>query len=588
MKVLDFGLAKVFDPMSATGANSPTRHTSATEIGLILGTAAYMSPEQAMGKPIDKRVDVWAFGVVLFEMLTGERPFRGEDVAGILAAVLKDRPAWDTLPAGTPPSVRRLLRRCLEKDRRDRLGDMSAVRLDIKDALAGEPATSPVSVQRSQRLAWTAALVAIALLSGLLATLYFRRPAETFEMRLEIRTPSTTDPFSFALSPDGRRVAFVADDAGQSRLWVRSFDALRAEPLVGTEGATFPFWSPDSRSLAFFASGWLKRLDIGSGPPRSLTAVIAPRGGSWNRDGIILFAPTVLDPLWRISEAGGAPIPVTTIRGGGESGHLFPQFLPDGHRFLFYVRGNRDDQGIYLGSLGSEKVTRLTQAETAGAYAAPGWLLFVRNGALVARRFDSSSAQLSGEPVTVADVVGFEPVMHAGAFSAARGVVLYRPSGGGIEKRQLTWFDRSGNAVGTLGPADDSLLEWPALSPDGHRVAVSRLKDSNRDVWIFDGIRQSRLTIDPSSDVGPIWSPDGNWIVFSSNRKGPFNLYRKRSDGVGGDQLLLESPFHKNATGWSPEGHLLYSVDNDPKTGYDLWSLPLGKATPGTATVTPE
>ena len=219
-----------------------------------------------MGKPIDKRVDVWAFGVVLFEMLTGQRPFRGEDVAGILAAVLKDTPAWDTLPDGTPSAGRRLLRRCLEKDRRDRLGDMSAARLDIKDALAGEPAPPPVSIHKSLRLAWTAALVAIALLSGLLVTLDFRRPAaRSRRCASRLDTLSTTDPYSFALSPDGRRVAFVADDAGQSRLWVRSFDALRAEPLVGTEGATFPFWSPDSRLLAFFANGWLSDSISGVG-----------------------------------------------------------------------------------------------------------------------------------------------------------------------------------------------------------------------------------------------------------------------------------------------------------------------------------
>ena len=368
---------------------------------------------------------------------------------------------------------------------------------------------------------------------------------------------------------------------------MRPLDALRAEPLSGTEGATFPFWSPDGQSVAFFAHGWLKRLDIGSGLPRSLTPVIAPRGGSWSRGGVILFAPTHLDPLRRIPETGGAPAPVTTLKGGGgEAGHLFPQFLPDGHRFLFYVRGTGDDQGIYLGSLGSEKVTRLTQAETAGAYLAPGWLLFVRNGVLVAKRFDSSGAQLSGEAVTVADTVGFEPVMHAGAFSAAPGVVMYRPSGGGIEKRQLTWFDRSGNEVGTVGPADDSNLEWPALSPDGRRVAVARRRDGNPDIWVLDGVHQTRLTTDPSSDNGPVWSPDGHWIVFSSNRKGPFNLYRKRSDGVGSDELLLESPFHKNATGWSRDGHLLYSVDNDPKTGYDLWSLlPVDRSTPGNPTV---
>ncbi|CAN5894688.1 hypothetical protein BH24ACI4_BH24ACI4_31640 [soil metagenome] len=560
-------------------------------MGLILGTAHYMAPEQAMGKPIDKRVDVWAFGVVLYEMLTGRRAFDGEDGPGILAAVLKDTPSWAMLPAEPPSSIRRLLHRCLEKDRRERLGDMSAVRLDLKDALAGEPTSAgaklPSALGTGHRLAWAAALLAIILLSGLLTISSFRTPTEQPEMRLEISTPSTTHASSFAISPDRRRLAFVADDAGDSRLWVRrlDLDAVRAEPLAGTEGATYPFWKPDSGSIAFFARGWLKVLDLGSGLPRPLTSVIAPRGGSWSRHGVILFAPTVLDALWQIPESGGTPTPVTRLQSPGQSAHLFPQFLPDGHRFLCFVRGNPNDQGIHLGSLGSEKTTRLTVAETAGAYLAPSWLLFVRDGALVARRFDTSRGELTGEPVTVTKPVGFDPQQHAGAFSTAASTVMYRASAGDPEKRQLTWFDRSGTPAGTIGAADDSLLEWPALSPVGQRVVIARRVQRNRDIWVLDGVRSSRLTTDESSDTGPIWSPDGKWIVFSSNRKGPFNLYRTRSDGHGTEELLLESSLHKNATDWSRQNTIVYSVDEDPKTRYDLWSLPLEKGVAGPPTV---
>ena len=374
-----------------------------------------------------------------------------------MAAVLKDTPSWAMLPAETPSSIRRLLHRCLEKDRRERLGDMSAARLDIKDALAGEPTSAgarpPSALGTGQRLAWAAALLTITVLSGLLAISYFRTPPERPEMRLPINTPSTTEAFSFALSPDGQRLAFVADDAGESRLWVQRLDTGTAEPLAGTEEATYPFWSPDSQSIAFFASGWLKRLDLGSGLTRKLERVFAPRGGSWNADGVILYAPTVLGPLWQVSESGGEPTRVTRLEPKGPGAHLFPQFLPDGRRFLFYVRGNPNDQGIHLGSLDSEKTTRLTAAETAGAYLAPGWLLFVLDGALVARRFDTSRGELSGEPVTVATPVGFDPVMHAAAFSTAAGRVVYRPSAGDREKRQLTWFDRSGTALGTMGAA---------------------------------------------------------------------------------------------------------------------------------------
>ena len=589
VKVLDFGLAKAFDPKSASGANLPTHDADATEMGLILGTAHYMAPEQAVGKPIDKRVDVWAFGVVLYEMLTGRRAFDGEDVSGILAAVLKDTPSWAMLPAETPSSIRRLLHRCLEKDRRERLGDMSAVRLDIKDALAGDPTSAgakvPTAVGTGHRLAWAAALLAITVLSGLLSILYFRTPPEQPEMRLEISTSSSANAFSFALSPDGRRLAFVADDAGESRLWVRRLDdPMRAEPLAGTEEATYPFWSPDSQSIAFFAGGWLKRFDIGTGLSRQLASVFAPRGGSWSADGVILYAPTVLGPLWQVADSGGAHAPVTRLESPDKGAHLFPQFLPDGRRFLFFVRGNPDDQGIHLGSLGSEKTTRLTAAATAGAYLAPGWLLFVQDGALVARRFDSSRGELSGDPLTVANPVGFHPGMHAGAFSTAAGAVIYRASVG-LEKRQLNWFDRSGTPLGTIGAADDSLLEWPALSPDGQRVAVSRQVQGNRHIWVLDGVRQVLLTSDGSRNTGPIWSPDGKWIAFSSYRKGSFDLYRKRSDGVGSEELLLVSPYHKNATGWSRDDQILYSVDNDPKTGYDLWSLPLEQGVAGTPKV---
>ena len=240
---------------------------------------------------------------------------------------------------------------------------------------------------------------------------------------------------------------------------------------------------------------------------------------------------------WQMPESGGTPTPVTRLESSGQSAHLFPQFLPDGRRFLFYLRGHPNDQGIHLGSLDSEKTTRVTASETAGAYLTPDWLLFVLEGTLVARRFDASRGELSGEPVTVAKPVGFEPGARAAAFSTAAGKVIYRTSVGDPGKRQLTWFDRSGTATGTIGAADDSGQEWPAIAPDGQRVVVSRRVQGNRDIWILEGLRARPLTFDGNSDTGPAWSPDGKWIVFSSNRKGlPFNLYQKRSDGVGSDE----------------------------------------------------
>ena len=603
VKVLDFGLAKAFDPADASNAlaNSPTLTAQATAMGVLLGTAAYMAPEQAKGKPVDKRADIWAFGVVLYEMLTGRRAFDGNDVTDVLGAVMKDTPSLDALPTATPPPIRRLLRRCLEKDRRERLGDMSAVRLEIRDALAGEStadgAKPPVASRSGQRLAWVAALLTIAALGGLLAVSQFRPAAERPEMRVEMNTRSSPGA-SFALSPDGRRLVFAALDDGPRRLWLQALDAVTVLPLPGTEGAMYPFWSPNSRSVAFFAGTKLMRLDIGGGLPRQLSTVARGSGGSWNRNGVILFARTGIDHLWQVSDSGGEAVPATKPDLPHQA-HVFPYFLPDGERFLFYVKGTFNDQGIYVGSLGSQTTTRLTAADSAGAYLPPGWLLFVRNGILVAQGFDASRAELRGEPLTVADPVGFNARVGVGAFStSATGAVVYGAILGGTEQR-LRWFDRSGTAVGTLGatvaldqrqiptetPEDISDVgSHPAISPDGRQVAVSQIHQGNADIYILDGARSVRLTVDEAEDINPVWSPDGNWIAFRSRRKGPFNLYRKRSDGTGSDELLLDSPLSMLPNDWS-HGRLLFSRDNDPKTLYDLWSMPVENGRAGTPTV---
>ena len=592
VKVLDFGLAKAFNPADGSNAlaNSPTLTAQATAMGVLLGTAAYMAPEQAKGKPVDKRVDIWAFGVVLYEMLTGRRAFDGHDVTDVLAAVIKDSPSLDALPTATPPSIRRLLRRCLEKDRRERLGDMSAVRLEIRDALAGESADGakpPVASRFGKRLAWVAALLTIAALGGLLAVSYFRPAAERPEVRVEMNTRSSPGA-SFALSPDGRRLVFAEADDAQRRLWLQTLDAVTALPLPGTEGATNPFWSPDSRSVAFFATGKLMRLDIGSGSPRPLANVIGPRGGSWSRNGVILFVPTALDPVWQVSESGGEAAPVTRLDRPRQTAHSFPHFLPDGQRFLLHVQGTPNEAGIHLGSLGSQTTTRLTPADSGGgAYLPPSWLLFVRNGTLVAQGFDASRGELRGEPLTVAETVRFNANVRVGAFStSANGAVIY---GSAVERpeHQLRWFDRAGKPLGTLG-AFDVGNSTPALSPDGLRVAVSRFSRSasgdHADIYILDSVRLTRLTFDDGSDASPIWSPDGIWIAFRSNRKGPYNLYKKRSDGTGGEELLLDSPLHMVPTDWA-YGRLLFTKDNDPKTVYDLWSMPVENGRAGTPTV---
>jgi serine/threonine protein kinase len=583
VKALDFGLAKLTDPVGAasgpaSASMSPTLSIQATYAGVILGTAAYMSPEQARGKEVDKRTDIWAFGVVFYEMLTGQRLFAGEEISDTLASVLKTDPNWSALPADTPGSIRQLLRRCLEKDRRERLPDIGSARLDIKDAHAEPKGTvtpvAPTLSRTRERVAWGAACLFLTL-GGVLGVSYFRKPADPPELRTDILTPVTLDPMSFAISPDARQVVFVASGDGPTRLWLRPLDATTAQPLPGTEGAAYPFWSPNSRSVGFFAKNKLRRLDLGAGLPQPLADVTTlGRGGTWSPDGVILFSRNGISGLYRVPASGGETV-VATKLGAGQINNTFPQFLPGGRQFIFYARGQADAQGIYLGSLDTAETKRLVATTSAGAYAPPGWLLFLRGGTLVARRFDTAQGTLTGDPVTVADPVGADAFSAAiGVSVSAAGPMLYRA--GAASRRQLTWFDRSGKALGTLGTPDDNNLIAPAVSPDGQRVAVHRNLQGNNDVWLIDAVRTSRFTVDPGSDGFPLWSPDGSRIAFRSNRKGHFDLYVKASSGAGGEDLLVESPRVKTPNDWSRDGrYLLYTVTDDPKTGFDQWVLPL-------------
>jgi Tol biopolymer transport system component len=589
VKVLDFGLAKAFAPdagaTAADLANSPTLSMQATQAGMILGTAAYMSPEQASGKAVDKRSDLWSFGVVLMEMLTGRPVFAGETISHVLASVLKSDPDWTALPADTPLEIRKLLRRCLEKDRKRRLADASDARLEIEEANA-EPdsvatATAAQPGQSGKRRWLVEAGLGVALLALAIPTVLHLRetpPVAAPEMRTEIVTPATTDPVSFALAPDGRQLVFVASVDGTSRLWLRSLAVTTAQPLAGTEGAAYPFWSPDSRSVAFFAGGKLMRLDLGSGRPQTL-ADAAPQGGTWNADGVIVFARSLQTPLSRVSASGGEVVAVTTL-GRQQTSHRFPFFLPDGRHFLFQAVavGDQDKREIHLGALGSADARRLTAADTAdtaGVYVPSGWLLWTHAGALVAQRLDVARGLLSGDPVIVADSVTFEAAPRsAGAFSvSASGLVAYRA--GKVSRRQLTWFDRSGKAVGTLGASDETDLLYPRLSPDGRRVAVSRTVQGNPDIWLLDAARSTRFTFDSAFDVNPIWSPDSTRIAFASNRAGTMNMYVGPSSDPGRGELLMESPQIQVATDWSTDGRFLLYQTQDPQTRLDLWVLPL-------------
>jgi Tol biopolymer transport system component len=410
----------------------------------------------------------------------------------------------------------------------------------------------------------------------MLAVLDLRPAASLPETRMEISTPATPQPLHFAISSDGRQLVFVASGDGAQKLWLRPLDAAAARPLAGTDGAEYPFWSPDGRSIGFFAGGKLKRIDIGGGPPQPIADAAVGRGGTWNTSGTILFAPTTVSPLWRIPAKGGQPVQVTKLDLPRQISHRFPQFLPDGKQFIFFSQGAVDAQGIYLGSLDNTDTKWLTLADTAGGYTEPGWLLFNRLGALVARRLNVARAALEGDPVSVAESVSYEPGFSLeGFFVSSKGDVAYRA--GGSERRQLIWFDRTGRVTGMVAEPDVNLLINPELSPDGRRVGVTRTVEGNPDLWLIDLARgtPTRFTFDAAGHFYPIWSPDGTQIAFSSNRKGTYDLYRKPSSGGGTDQPLLESPQVKLAMHWSPDGRYLLYADTDPKTGYDLLALPL-------------
>ena len=577
VKVLDFGLAKALEVspvgigQGETLANSPTLSLRATRVGQVLGTAAYMSPEQAKGRHVDRRADIFAFGCVLYEMMTGRPAFDGDDVPEVLGAVLKSDPDWSRLPAGTPPAVGRLLRRTLKKDPRQRLGDIRDARIELEETQAEAHVTEVP--ERRARLAWVAAVAVTALLVVALAVPAVRHLRETppREMRVEINTPTTANPLEFALSPDSRYIVFVASGDGPQRLWLRALDRTEAQPIAGTDGARFPFWSADSRSIGFFASARLYRVDVSGGPPQVLASAGAARGGAWNADGTILFVPGGASPVMSVTASGGEPAPVTHLT-PGQASHQFPQFLPDGRYFFFYAAGTAETAGIYLASLDGGVPTRLTAADSAGAPLGPDRIAFVRQGSLVTQALDIARGELTGDPVVLADAVGYDGFNFYRFSVSTDGRVAYR--GGGAGRVQLTWFDRKGRPVGVAGEPEPSLGSFE-LSADDQRVAASRTVQTNEDVWLMDLARGgfTRFTFDAAWDGHPLWSPDGTRVAFSSTRKTTDNLYVGRANAFNSEELLLDTPHVKTAQDWSADGRFLLFYEVDPKTGRDLWSL---------------
>jgi Tol biopolymer transport system component len=578
VKVLDFGLAKAYvtGGSSPELSNSPTLIGAASMPGTILGTAAYMSPEQAKGRNVDKRTDIFAFGCVVYEMLTGKRVFDGEDASDILSAVLRTEPDWASLPANLPPRVREMLELCLEKDPRRRRRDAGDLILDIERATAaadvkvdGRPPASANS-----RIAWAVSAVLAIGLAVATAVFVNRRFPEAPEVRLDITTPSTPAPLEFALSPDGRYIVFIASGEGPQRLWLRALDKAEAKPIAGSESGDFPFWSPDSRSIGFTASGKLKKVDIAGGLPQVIANTTFNRGASWGPDGTILFNASST-AIFRVSASSGEPVAITKLDLPRISQHRFPHFLPDGRHFLFYAVGTPEAQGIYLGSLDGSEPKRLAQADTGAVYFGDGYVAFMRQTTLIAQHLDVQRGELTGDPVKIAESVGANGI-NSGAFSvSSAGLIAYRT--GSDSLRQFRWYDRAGKALGDVGQAESTIVIYPELSLDRSRLAMQRLMQGNTDVWLMDLLRGSvsRLTFDPAIDGAPVWSPDGSRLVFLSGRKGIYDLYLKSSNGGGEEQLLLQSPNDKYPQSWSSDGRYLLYGESDSKTGRDLFALPI-------------
>jgi Tol biopolymer transport system component len=512
-------------------------------------------------------------------MLTGRAAFGGETMADILAAIVEREPEWAALPAALPPSVTRLLRQCLEKNRKHRRQAAGDVRIDIEQILTASATEQPGSSWRLRHVAWWAIAAVVVSALAVLAIESMRRPPPLeAEMRLQIVTPFSRAPFQFALSPDGRTFVFVASGDGPQRLWLRTLDNTEAHPLAGTEGAEYPFWSPDSQSIAYSVGRALYRIERTGGAPQTLASVGArATGGTWSADGTIVIAYGQSFPLARVAASGGELSSVTTLA-PGQSGHRSPQFLPDGRRFLFYASGNAQAAGIYLASLDGQIPKRLTTAESACAYVPPGWLVFVRRGALLAQRFDSASGDLTGEAVTLADRVGADAPNLSGFSVSASGRVAYRTGAGG--RTRLMWRTRAGQATAAPGESDPNGESYLDLSPDGVRVAAHRTVENNLDLWLSDLVRGGgiRVTYDAANDQLPTWSPDGRQVVFSSNRSGHNNLYLKSiGEAAGSERLLLDTPNNKQPLVWSNDGRLLLYYEFNPRTNQqndrDLWWL---------------
>jgi len=601
VKLLDFGLAKLAAPSQVSPVTSiPTalqESNPLTSRGTILGTFQYMSPEQLEGKDADARSDIFAFGCVLYEMLTGHKAFSGKSQASLIGSIMTSEPApISSIQPMTPPAVDRLVKGCLAKEPEHRWSTAHDVMLQLQwiaegGSAAGLPA--PVAARRRSRekLAWGVA-AALLLISAALAWGFVRRaPQPPRVVRFEVANPpGVTNVDAPKISPDGKMLAFNATDAaGKTQIWIRPLNALTAQPLPGTEGTRRPFWSPDSRFLGFVADGKLKKIDVTGGPPTKICDVPTGVDGTWSPEGVILLDGTGPDPIYRIPAAGGTPVVAAKADPARKEVQVgWPEFLPDGRHFIYLAANQKQDQTAYrIGSLDSSETKPFAPAQSMLVYAPQGYLLFLKDRTLMAQPFDAKAVKTTGEAMPLAEQIGTDAVGLA-RFSISRdGVLAYRTgeSGG-----RLLWMDRSGKELDTLGdPAD---YQDPDFSPTGDRLAfdITDIRGGKSDIWIRDLSRgvNSRFTFDAVNAFAGVWSPRGDYIVYTSDREGAFAIYQKATSGSGEEKLLLKSDVIVVPISFSPDGRFLAYQRQDPKTNWDILLLPMtGEAKPVVLRATP-
>lgn len=583
-KLLDFGLAKPAAPLAgAAMLTAVTQDSPMTEQGTIVGTFQYMSPEQLEGKDVDARSDIFSFGAVLYEMLTGQRAFLGKSQLSVASAILEKEPVpITTAKPLTSPALDHAIRKCLAKHSDERwqsAGDLASELKWITESDAQKVVTARLggAGRTGERIAW---LVAGALGVALAVTLMWLRNAKPPEQTMYFPAPLSFPARDIAVAPNGQTIAVVGylESARKNALWIYEVGSQGARNLADTEGATYPFWSPDGRFLAFFAEGKLKKLDVSGGPMQTLCDAPSGRGGTWNKDGVIVFTPLAVpgEGLYRVSASGGTPTSIShpdTSR--GEDSHRWPMFLPDGKHYLYTAAnfgGRKDVNAIFVGSLDSNEKRFVVDATANAAYAAPGYLVFYRNKILLAQRFDLKPFVLRGEPTTIQTEIQYQPQVARAVFAVSDSGLLVAQTGSAVALSQPVWFDRKGNEVGAVAKPD--LYGNVFIAPNGRSVALDKtdMGTQNIDVWTYELQRDSakRFTFKLGFEMLPIWSPDAAWLVYGSNQLLGTDLYMKNSDGTQEEKSIVHDEFAKYPNDWSRDGkHILYN------RGTDLWFLTL-------------